>query len=445
MGGQPQPPGPSGSSGRTILDYEADRLGFLTRMADQYGDLVRIDDRAWLVNEPRAAQTVLQATGREFAGTRDFLHQRTAGGARDDAVQRITGEMTRTLGQWTSGPGLARMQQLTGAAVAGLPEKGFDPIEFARRHSLELISEICFGPQAAAVREPSRALLDALLARMNSPWTLPSWLPTRNNRRVRRAHATLNTRLAALVEQPARCGPGSMVEVLSGPDLVPGGLGPAAVARWATSLLLPAQEPPAGGLGWMLFELVNRPEWHSRAAAEAAACDPVTADPAEVLDRFPVTSALIYESLRLHPPTWLMVRQARLTSDILGYQTVPGQLLYVSPWILHRDARLYDRPNDFDPQRWLDHDRRRRSLNGFFSYGRGPNRCPGYAINIAFTTLVTATLIRQRVIADASADAVRADTRRAMLPAGLRLDLPRRLPTPPTQAHQPDPSTMVGR
>src|SRR6185503_8385113 len=118
-----------------------------------------------------------------------------------------------------------------------------------------------------------------------------------------------------------------------------------------------------------------------------------------------------------------------------GYQAIPGQLIYVSPWILHRDPRLYDRPDDFDPHRWLDHDRRRRSLNGFFSYGRGPNRCPGYAINIAFTTLVTATLLRQRVIVDASAEAVRADTRRAMLPAGLRLDLPRRLPTP---APQPD-------
>lgn len=426
MNEQRQPPGPGGGAGRTILDYESDRLGFLSRMAERYGDIVRIDDRAWLVNEPRAAQTILQATGREFAGTRDFLHQRTAGAARDDAVQRITGEMTRTLGQWTSGTGLARMQQLIGAATRGLPETGFDAIEFARQLSLELVSEVCFGPLAGTVAEPSRALLDALLARMNSPWTLPSWLPTRGNRRVNRAHAALNTALAALLERPAGCGTGSMVDVLSRPDLIPGGLDRAGVARWSTSLLLPAQEPPAGALAWTLHRLVTEPEWQARAVAEADACDPLGADPDTVLARFAATTAIVYESVRLHPPTWLMVRQARLASDILGYRTAPGQLVYVSPWILHRDPRVHDEPERFDPGRWLDHDRRRRSLNGFFSYGRGPNRCPGYAINIAFTTLVVAALLRQRAVRDSSHSAVTADTRRALLPAGLRLELPRR-------------------
>ncbi|MGI8666168.1 MAG: cytochrome P450 [Jatrophihabitans sp.] len=422
------------------MDYEADRLGFLDRVSREYGDIVRIDDRAWLVNEPRAAQTILTATGREFAGTRDFLHQRSTAAARDDAVTRIAGQLTRTLGDWTSGAGMARLQVLVDRAVRALPVDDFDPTEFARQLSLELVSEVCFGPRAADVREPSRDLLDALLARMNSPWTLPSWLPTRNNRQVRAAHAALSERLAGLVAAPAGCGSSSMVAALSRPDLIPGGLDAAAVARWTTSLLLPAQEPPAGALGWTLYRLLSEPEWLARAEIEALACDPVTADPDSVLDNFRQISAVVYESLRLHPPTWLMVRQARLSSDVLGYRTVAGQLLYVSPWLLHRDPRLYDEPDRFDPDRWLDHDRRRSSLNGFFSYGRGPNRCPGYAINIAFTTIVVAALLRQRQLVDAAAGTITADTRRAMLPAGLRLVLPLRQPVPvpqPVPARQP--------
>jgi cytochrome P450 len=408
------------------MDYEADRLGFLARMAERYGDIVRIDDRAWLVNEPAAAHTILTATGREFAGTRDFLHQRTAATARDDAVTRIAGEMTRTLGHWTSGAGMSRMQQLIAEAVRALPATDFDPTEFARQVSLDLVSEICFGRLAGDVREPSRALLDALLARMNSPWTLPPWLPTRSNRRVKAAFSALSSQLSKVVESPARCGPNSMVATLSRPDLVPGGLDSAAVGRWNTSLLLPAQEPPAGALGWTLFRLLTEPAWLVAASAEAQACDPVSADPDRVLANFPHTSAVIYESLRLHPPTWLMVRQARTRVELLGYRTAVGQLLYVSPWILHRDERLHPDPTEFDPTRWLDDARRRKALNGFFSYGRGPNRCPGYAINVAFTTIVVATLLRLRRLVDVSAEPVAADTRRAMLPAGLRLDLPYR-------------------
>lgn len=70
----------------------------------------------------------------------------------------------------------------------------------------------------------------------------------------------------------------------------------------------------------------------------------------------PHDSALFKESLRLHPPVTVFSR--RTVQDLqLGEYTIPaGWHVGVSVYCLHRHPGLWERPDDFWPERWLQED-----------------------------------------------------------------------------------------
>ena len=132
-----------------------------------------------------------------------------------------------------------------------------------------------------------------------------------------------------------------------------------------------------------------------RAEAEAVGGRPGIDD----LPRLPWAAAVLDEVLRLYPPAWLVTRRS-LEPDVLGGVDVPGDaLIIVSPWIVHRDARLWPDPERFDPGRFLDDDgHRRRDLvasSAYLPFGAGPRLCIGRDMALLEGVLVLASLAAQ--------------------------------------------------
>jgi len=104
----------------------------------------------------------------------------------------------------------------------------------------------------------------------------------------------------------------------------------------------------------------------------------------------------VNESLRLYPPAFAMARIARQRDNADGTDIPPGSLIMISPWVLHRHVRLWERPEVFMPSRFLRDEPPRFS---FMPFGAGPRVCVGAQFALTEATLVLAMLVQRFEIA----------------------------------------------
>lgn len=80
------------------------------------------------------------------------------------------------------------------------------------------------------------------------------------------------------------------------------------------------------------------------------------------------------EVLRLYPPSFMIARTITEPPP-RPLPFVPGEIVVVSPWLIHRDPAGWADPERFDPGRW----RRQPRDRWFLPFGLGPRRCPAAA------------------------------------------------------------------
>jgi cytochrome P450 len=78
------------------------------------------------------------------------------------------------------------------------------------------------------------------------------------------------------------------------------------------------------------------------------------------------------EVLRLYPPSFMIGRTVAESRRGLPFER--GDILLISPWLIHRSSRGWRAPLDFDPERWKDQGP--STPRWFLPFGLGPRRCP---------------------------------------------------------------------
>jgi enediyne biosynthesis protein E7 len=110
---------------------------------------------------------------------------------------------------------------------------------------------------------------------------------------------------------------------------------------------------------------------------------------------------LMMESLRLYPPVWLLPREATSDDVLGGYQIPEGVSVLISPYVLHRDPRLWPEPQRFR----LDRFRKWGTLDdGYIPFGIGPFSCIGRHIAVTVLRSVIRLCLERYVIRLASDD-----------------------------------------
>ncbi|HLY99876.1 MAG TPA: cytochrome P450, partial [Candidatus Angelobacter sp.] len=113
------------------------------------------------------------------------------------------------------------------------------------------------------------------------------------------------------------------------------------------------------------------------------------------LTQLPYLRGVVFESLRLYPPAALLSRLAVAPFSLAGYDFPAGTTLLMTPWVLHRDARFFDDPNEFRPERWLNGLEDRLPQGAYLPFGDGPRRCIGQDFAILDAMLVIAVIAQQ--------------------------------------------------
>lgn len=231
------------------------------------------------------------------------------------------------------------------------------------------------------------------------PW--PRWLPHPHSRRTRRTAAEIRGLIAGLVADRmaairARQAPDDLAtRIMTTPDPETGRCfsEPEMVDQVAI-FFLAGHETSASALAWALWLLAAHPEWQDAVATEAAALTPDMAG----VNALRTTRAVFREALRLYPPVPMMVREADGPETLRGRPVPKGAQLILSPWHLHRHARLWDNPDAFDPARWSRPEGKTSARDAFIPFSAGQRVCPGAGLAMIEGVVMLARVVQSFIL-----------------------------------------------
>jgi cytochrome P450 len=120
----------------------------------------------------------------------------------------------------------------------------------------------------------------------------------------------------------------------------------------ALTLFLAGHETTANALTWTFYLLSQNPEKEAKFHREL---DEVLGDKTLAPEDYPhlkYTERVLAESMRLFPPAWTLGRLAIEEHEFGGYKIPKKALVLASQFVMHRDGRFWENPENFEPERW---------------------------------------------------------------------------------------------
>jgi unspecific monooxygenase len=305
-------------------------------------------------------------------------------------------------------PVLARhVVAATQAKEAELRALAHRPVELLghlQHLALAIAGQSMFSLEMAGFGAELRSLLLSYAARYAQPGILDLMLPERIPSPVDRGRAAfrrewlefLDRLIAVRARLPTGDGrPRDLFDLLAAARDPETGAGfdHAQLRDEVSTMILAGHETTAVTLFWALILAARYPDQQARLAAEADGVD-LGPDAAEAaMARLPMVRAHVDESLRLYPPAFLIVRQARAADRILGHDVAPGTVITISPWVLHRHRARWHAPDAFDPDRFLP-GASPPERYAYMPFGAGARICVGAQFALTEATLVLARLVK---------------------------------------------------
>jgi len=116
----------------------------------------------------------------------------------------------------------------------------------------------------------------------------------------------------------------------------------------------------------------------------------------EALYEMELLNSCMKESLRLHPPLILLLRKLKQDLTYNGYTCPKGDIIAVSPVVAHRQANVFPKPNDFDPDRFLPpREEDQKEKFSFVAFGGGRHGCLGERFAFVQVKTIWSVLLRK--------------------------------------------------
>lgn len=366
-----------------------DKLGFLTRCAAEYGDVVALQ-----IGEPTYLLTRAD----------DIQHVLVDNAANYDKSWRLTSKRGRRLSgsglQTSSGAAHLRQRRLLQPQFHRRSVETFLPIVLDRTQrrlsawdegrridlaaemeslALSIVIGALFGPE---YRDP--ALEEAITIRRRyieyvygSLLPYPEAWPLPVVRRYGAAMRYIDSVIRREIRKPAS--PHGFAARLAAVEHPDGStMSEDQVRDELLSLTSTGYETVGDALAWTLYLLARHPDVEDRMLAELGAVLGGRAPSPEDLAKLTYGRQVLNESMRLHPPTWIFVRMAR-ASDTLpsGAPVTARHKLYLSQYVVHRHPRYFPEPDRFDPGRFAPEAVAGRPRFSYFPFGGGQRQCIG--------------------------------------------------------------------
>lgn len=396
---------------RDFAAIRRDPVAYLAKVWANYGDVVQFpvpSPPSYLVNDPSAVRRVLVGNARNYG--KATIQYRSL------SLVTGTGLLTADTPQWRRQRPLVqpafhrdtleRVAADTAAAAQSLGERWervpagelVDIDSAMMTTALAVVGRSLFGTDlsadAAALTTATLSALDVVVARARPSIPLPAWLPTPENRKLRNALVRLDAAVAGILagRDPDDPGRDMVGMLLSARDDRGEGLTSTEVRDQLVTFIVAGHETVAAAMTWALALLAAHPE-HLQALQEES--DRVLAGRAVTFHdvaNLPFARAVLDEAMRLYPPAWLITRNALDADELGGFAVPAGALVILSPWLAHRHPDRWERPEKFDPARFLGAGVDRTA---FIPFGAGPRQCIGRDFAYTESVMLLSSLAAQ--------------------------------------------------
>jgi cytochrome P450 len=304
--------------------------------------------------------------------------------------------------------------------------------------TFRVVAETLFGAGAEQhVDEFSRnvaMLNECALRELSAPFVAPLWLPTPHKRRLRAAarylervvygfiHASREESARGQSAQAETARPHLLSSLLHSAD-AGGAMSDREAHDAIVNLLLGGNETTATGIVWTLYCLSRHPRAQGQLRLELeqvlGGAPPTVAS----LPRLRRLARAFQEALRLFPPAYAIPREAAEDVTIGGVHVPRGSMLNLVPYVTQRDARWFEQPDEFLPERFEHESQLPRGA--YLPFGLGRRLCVGRGFAQIESLTVLALLLQRFELRPApSQPQIELEAQISLHPrGGLRLEL----------------------
>ena len=411
MASQP-PTQPAGIFGGHLRDFWRDRTGFLTRQA-ALGDVTRYQlgpQPVFFVNHPDHVRDLFVVNAHKFRKGRALQRARVLLGkgllTNEGESHLRQRRMIQPAFHRLRIAEYARSMVEYGDRMAASWNDGdvYDIDKEMMHLTLQIVARTLFDAEVEDDADDIGAAMTTMVESFNflllpfSEWL--EKLPLPQSLRFKRARRTLDNVIYGIIDERRHSGEdkGDLLSMLlMAQDEDDGGtMTDEQVRDEALTLFLAGHETTANAMTWTWYLLSQHPAAEAKLHAEL---DSVLNGRVPAMDDIPqlkFTEAVLAESMRLYPPAWAIGRNVVDEHDFGGFVAKPGTLILTSPFVMHRDARFWEAPLEFRPERWETMSvKEATSRNIYFPFGGGIRRCIGESFAWTEGILLIATIARK--------------------------------------------------
>jgi cytochrome P450 len=423
-----------------MFAFRHDPLGFLTRTAETYGDVCAFRGRRtrfFLMSHPDAIREVLVAQSDSFTKSPALRQAKVMLGEGLLTSEGDFHRRQRRLSQPAFHPQrvatYAAAMARRAAQTSGEWRDGatIELHEQMMRLTLRVVTDTLFGTSIDAEIDQIGRSMDVLVKmfdRARNPLApLLNVLPLPSNYRFLRARAHVHATIDRFVAERRASGAdrGDLLSTLirardtEGEPATPppadwngktwqdpsAGMSDEHLRDELVTLFAAGHETTANALTFAWRLVARHPDVAAKLYEEVDRELPEPPADARAVDRLPYTRAVVAEAMRLYPPAWVLMREAKHDVRIGPEQTLVrgGDITVTSQWVVHHDARWWPDPDRFLPERWLDEtSKESRPRYAYFPFGGGPRSCNGEAFAWTEASLRLAMLAREWKMQDVS-------------------------------------------
>ncbi len=230
--------------------------------------------------------------------------------------------------------------------------------------------------------------------------TIPLWIPTRANRDYIRARDQVHSYIHSIIAQrrsmPEADWPNDLLtRLMQARDEETGEpMSEELLRDESITTFFAGHETTARTMTFTWYALAGHPEVAGKLHAEL---DSVLGDRTPTLEdlhHLPYTLQVVKEVLRLYPPAPFYVRDA-LADDQLGGFNTQGLPVLMSPYYTHRHPDFWERPLEFDPDRWTPEQEKAMHPYAYHPFAAGQRVCIGNNFSLLESHILLALLARE--------------------------------------------------
>ena len=99
--------------------------------------------------------------------------------------------------------------------------------------------------------------------------------------------------------------------------------------------------------------------------------------------------------MRLYPPVWTMGRSVEYDYSVGEYIIPAGSSILMSQYVMHHNPRYYEKPNQFNPDRWTEDFKSHLPRFCYFPFRGGIRGCIGEPFAWIEGILIIATIAQK--------------------------------------------------